>query len=115
MNKVRGFAGKIPAWCGVSFPAHPLIVRKRQRTYQKIEFLAQTPLIITFYCTFKLIFSKNAKNYSIFALEHALLTKHQKWSIIGTNLTFAPISEQFPIFEATNNPEPNYSVEVVLC
>ena len=32
----------------------PFNIRKRQRTYEKIEFLAQTPLIITFYCISKL-------------------------------------------------------------
>ena len=32
----------------------PFNVRKKQRTYEKFEFLAQTPLIITFYCISKL-------------------------------------------------------------
>ena len=40
---------------------NPFNIRKRQRTYEKIEFLAQTPLIITFYCISKLKFFEKCK------------------------------------------------------
>ena len=44
----------------------PFNVRKKQRTYEKFEFLAQTPLIITFYCISKLYFFDKCKKVQYF-------------------------------------------------
>ena len=44
----------------------PFNIRKKQRTYEKFEFLAQTPLIITFYCISKLYFFDKCKKVQYF-------------------------------------------------